>query len=81
MMDPVSYVGLLEILVVRHFKQLEEVPIRTTGKAPTNISRKQKRGANKLNWNKKNVFSLVAILINALIASQSRCDAYREKYL
>ncbi|KAK1393842.1 hypothetical protein POM88_012898 [Heracleum sosnowskyi] len=32
-------------------KQLEEVPIRTTGKAPNNSSRKRKRGANELNWN------------------------------
>ncbi|KAK1360625.1 hypothetical protein POM88_045099 [Heracleum sosnowskyi] len=36
-------------------KQLEEVPVRTTGKAPNNSSRKRKRGANELNWSKRSV--------------------------
>ncbi|XP_074323659.1 uncharacterized protein LOC141660567 [Apium graveolens] len=36
-------------------KHLNEVPIRTTGKAPTNVSRKRKRGGNELNWSKKSI--------------------------
>ncbi|XP_074322875.1 uncharacterized protein LOC141659848 [Apium graveolens] len=36
-------------------KQLNEVPIRTTGKAPTNVSRKRKCGGNELNWSKKSI--------------------------
>ncbi|XP_074379633.1 uncharacterized protein LOC141720881 isoform X1 [Apium graveolens] len=36
-------------------KQLEEVPVRTTGKSPNNLSRKQKRGANDLNWSKRSI--------------------------
>ncbi|XP_074346425.1 uncharacterized protein LOC141685209 [Apium graveolens] len=36
-------------------KQLEEVHVRTTGKAPNNTSRKRKRGANELNWSKRSV--------------------------
>lgn len=29
------------------------MPIRTSGKAPNNLSRKRKRGANELNWSKR----------------------------
>ncbi|XP_074378004.1 uncharacterized protein LOC141719504 [Apium graveolens] len=36
-------------------KQLEEVHVRTPGKAPNNSSRKHKRGANELNWSKRSV--------------------------
>ncbi|XP_060970192.1 uncharacterized protein LOC133037268 [Cannabis sativa] len=36
-------------------RQLDEVPIRTSGKAPSNSSRKRKRGENELNWCKKSV--------------------------
>ncbi|XP_074364848.1 uncharacterized protein LOC141705880 isoform X2 [Apium graveolens] len=36
-------------------KQLEEVPTRTTGKAPSNSSRKRKRGAKELNWCKRSI--------------------------
>ena len=35
--------------------QLEEVPICTPGKAPNNDDRKRKRGADELNWLKKNI--------------------------
>ncbi|XP_062089145.1 uncharacterized protein LOC133795705 [Humulus lupulus] len=36
-------------------KQLEQVPTRTTGKAPSNSSSKRKRGENELNWCKKSI--------------------------
>ncbi|XP_074325779.1 uncharacterized protein LOC141663841 isoform X3 [Apium graveolens] len=36
-------------------KQLEEVPVRTTGKAPISSSKKCKRAANELNWSKRSV--------------------------
>ncbi|XP_062094257.1 uncharacterized protein LOC133800316 [Humulus lupulus] len=36
-------------------KQLEQVPTRTTGKAPSNCSSKCKCGENELNWCKKSV--------------------------
>ncbi|XP_074364704.1 uncharacterized protein LOC141705714 [Apium graveolens] len=36
-------------------KQLEEVHVRTPGKAPKNSSRKCKRGANELNWSKRSI--------------------------
>ncbi|XP_062118652.1 uncharacterized protein LOC133832303 [Humulus lupulus] len=36
-------------------KQLDEIPIHTPGKAPSNSSRKRKRGEKKLNWCKRSV--------------------------
>ncbi|XP_062081341.1 uncharacterized protein LOC133786147 [Humulus lupulus] len=36
-------------------KQLEEIPIHTPGKAPSNSSRKRKRGEKELNWCKRSV--------------------------
>ncbi|XP_062080195.1 uncharacterized protein LOC133784947 [Humulus lupulus] len=36
-------------------KQLEEIPIHTPGKAPSNSSKKRKRGEKELNWYKRSV--------------------------
>ncbi|XP_052621679.1 uncharacterized protein LOC128127271 [Lactuca sativa] len=35
--------------------QLADIPRRTTGKAPSNVDKKRKRGANELNWSKKSI--------------------------